>query len=581
MFLPPSKSRLAGITVLLCSLCLSAVFGLLHPAVVFAQSSAGEDIIIAVSAAASVTSFAADRSGSRMIDAEPDNTDYTKVITPQDYGAVGDGKHDDTSAIQQCIAENPHANIVFPKGIYNISKTIYLYGYRGGQHIDFGGARLRWKGAASKDAVMFEITDPDEDHLDTTGCKESRAYLEGGSFYGADKCGTAIMSNSYHATISDFKCYDFTRAMIVIGDVAKDRSMQNVVKNGVMMMSEITEQGWSEKNEVVGIEINEPDNFFREINVNRTRTGIRIIGSGNEFVNCHFTAQYQEIQDHYGDCYAVVLDPLDSGNIFSDEFLTCYFDNYKYCFWVEKPTAKVITVSNSKYFFINRQLTREDMPVFDSYILGNYSAQINVDQFTVIPCNGTLRFHDSSLVKNFNLEYYAASKESYIHTTYGINKEIIQPGLAPYLVASGERVPVASTATPWVPLKYYEIGCLMMPAEFPLTAMEGTTIRCVSPGEGIQEITLQYEPDSDSLIAKTASDKSGSGWSLLAGTPEIQETEGIKMRVVPLYLNTGVSDASMIKNVEIQYNMPVRGYLYTLRPIERENVSVLEEKPQP
>lgn len=581
-FIHLKKSRLVGPAAVVFGLCLYLAGTSMKSEVTMAFAESVMATNTAQEAAHAIEKDIHRAASSRNDDGEATIIDYSKVITPQEYGAVGDGKHDDTAAIQQCIAENPNANIIFPKGTYNISDTIYVYGSRGGQHIDFGGASLRWKGEDAKDTIMFEISDPEEDHLDTSGCRESRPHLEGGNFNGMDQCGTAIMSNSFHATISDFKCFDFTRAMIVIGTTEKDRSMQNVITNGMMLMTEGSKQGWSEKNEVVGIEINEPDNLFREINVNRTKTGIRIIGSGNEFTNCHFTAQYQEVQDQYSDSYAVVIDPLDSGHIFSDEFVTCYFDNYKYCFWAEKPTAKVITVSDSKYFFINRRLTKEDTPVFDSYILGNYSVQINVDQFTVIPCRGTLRFHDASQVKNFNLEYYANSKEAYNHTVYKINKDIQQPGLAPYLVTSGQSIPVISIANPWLPQKYYEIGCLMMPAEFPLSVMAETTIHCVSPGEGKQEITLQYEDSSDSLVTKSIMDNnSNGGWTLFAGRPEIQETDGIRMRVIRLYLNTGVSDASIIKIAQINYNAPVRGYLYTLDPIERGNVSVLAEQSQP
>jgi hypothetical protein len=44
-------------------------------------------------------------------------------VTPQMFGAVGDGKADDTDAIQNCI-NSGSSNIIFPKGTYLISKTL-------------------------------------------------------------------------------------------------------------------------------------------------------------------------------------------------------------------------------------------------------------------------------------------------------------------------------------------------------------------------------------------------------------------------------------------------------------------------
>ena len=47
-------------------------------------------------------------------------------ITPQMFGAVGDGVTNDTAAIQAAIDENNGATIVFPDGIYNISAPISM-----------------------------------------------------------------------------------------------------------------------------------------------------------------------------------------------------------------------------------------------------------------------------------------------------------------------------------------------------------------------------------------------------------------------------------------------------------------------
>lgn len=49
-------------------------------------------------------------------------------VTPQMFGAVGDGVHDDTEALQEAIifCENNHVSLYVPSGIYNVSDTLYI-----------------------------------------------------------------------------------------------------------------------------------------------------------------------------------------------------------------------------------------------------------------------------------------------------------------------------------------------------------------------------------------------------------------------------------------------------------------------
>ena len=53
--------------------------------------------------------------------------DYTSIVNVKDFGAVGDGINDDTTAIQNAIDSLPNGGVVwFPVGVYNITSTIYL-----------------------------------------------------------------------------------------------------------------------------------------------------------------------------------------------------------------------------------------------------------------------------------------------------------------------------------------------------------------------------------------------------------------------------------------------------------------------
>lgn len=53
---------------------------------------------------------------------ENDLENLTQCVTPQMYGAIGDGEHDDTEAIQKAL--NSGKVVYFPKGTYNISTPL-------------------------------------------------------------------------------------------------------------------------------------------------------------------------------------------------------------------------------------------------------------------------------------------------------------------------------------------------------------------------------------------------------------------------------------------------------------------------
>lgn len=78
------------------------------------------------------------------------------AVNPRDFGAIGDGVADDTTAIQRALSESHTGRVYFTKGVYRISETIAIPLKRNGQ-ISLkgtgGGARIVMTGSGP--AFMF------------------------------------------------------------------------------------------------------------------------------------------------------------------------------------------------------------------------------------------------------------------------------------------------------------------------------------------------------------------------------------------------------------------------------------------
>ena len=149
------------------------------------------------------------------------------IITPESYGAVGDGTTDCTVAINKCLRENPNSTIRFGSGIYLISDTLHAYGNIGGQTIIVGGATIKWKSSASRIKPMIDCN--------LSAGQEGRCTIVNGTFDGNNTCAYGVVLDSFHARITGSKIIDFTKAQLVVGDLNEDgtavKSLQAFVEN--------------------------------------------------------------------------------------------------------------------------------------------------------------------------------------------------------------------------------------------------------------------------------------------------------------------------------------------------------------
>lgn len=336
------------------------------------------------------------------------------IITPEKYGAVGDGITDDTAAINECLQANPNSTIVFRNGKYAVSDTLNIYGNQGGQTVILGGATLTWIGAADTSKAFIAINKVTD--------SESRAHIIGGTLMCNDLVGIGIFVNMFHSTLDTVKIFDPTNEAIRIGTSGNERSLQTVIRDCYMQISTNSAQGWSDENTLKGIAAYEPDGFVSNTNVNRFNTSVYLKSQGYEFVNCHFTASYKNRRtaaQGLAETKGVVIHPESEFVSNSNTFTNIYFDNHKYCFYGDIMNRVVCSIDNSKYFNMGHLVDGN----FEAFMLGGYVTYLNVDNFTIVPSSSCI-FYDASFCNNSNFQSLQMMKQDYKKTIYGLNTDI-------------------------------------------------------------------------------------------------------------------------------------------------------------
>lgn len=476
------------------------------------------------------------------------------IAKPENYGAKGDGVTDDTEAIQNCINDNPCGIVVFKGGVYCISDTITLEGNQSGVTLDFGSAQIKWIGATDQSKSMIHV-------VQTQNSIETRALITGGTFNGNCKCGIGLWADAFHTTLENFKTIDFTAEHVRVGQNPQKRSLQAVVKNGLVLMSKAGTLPWSESGNIIGISVLEPDNLFDNINVNRANCSVYIKTIGNSFVNCHFTRQSRNTPlDTLTDSYAVKIDPYSTMAIGTNIFTNCYFDNHKYVFYGEKSNRYVVTVSNSYYFWSGNEVENS---IVQCFMCGGNIVCMDVNNFTVVPAGENLQFFDATFCPDINLQYTQLLRQQYNKTIYSISdaaKEI--PYTAAHLAQPGEWIQVFRNNN--VPLNnYMVIGSIVFNGYLAnLDRCSPINFHYKNRAYGDVDFTVRLSPSSGIVLEDIHYNMGSKSIKFVISNPVQISLNGTNKCVSTIYL-TGVNTAlpSGFIFMSCNYNSPVTVYL--------------------
>jgi len=164
----------------------------------------------------------------------PTRSRGSKVISVKDYGAVGNGTHDDTSAIQAAINALPSTGgtVYIPDGTYLIDTTRRI-NLRSLMLLKMSsGAVLKAKTSSAKRAYILYLNGKNNVEIaggQLVGERETHHYASGTT----DEWNHGIsIINSNHVTVRDLRVAKCTGDGICIGGGAADVVIDNVVSTG-------------------------------------------------------------------------------------------------------------------------------------------------------------------------------------------------------------------------------------------------------------------------------------------------------------------------------------------------------------
>jgi hypothetical protein len=309
----------------------------------------------------------------------------TRLISAEDYGAIGDGVTDSTQAIQAAIDANPNSTITFKGGVYIISDTILLNADLDSVSLDLNGSTIKWNGAngsawSEGDPVSYI---PNTHHIfanppvmfgvsrrATTAQSAGQTVIKNGTIDGNHRASIAIQNIAFVSVFTQLRIQHFQYAGIYNGtdDGATYNLDDEMTSAGGMSTQTLISdcyfvrgEDMSARPKVSCIFITYPDNQIDNCVTNRTDIGITMRIGGNSVSNTHITTQYAQSPGDVGAAnykgVAVRLWPLNSGATQINLFDNCYFNAMKWVFYTYHDSEQAFTGANLRTICSNSHYT--------------------------------------------------------------------------------------------------------------------------------------------------------------------------------------------------------------------------------
>lgn len=306
---------------------------------------------------------------SAQINSEFLNEIENPYITPQMFGAVGDGITDDTDAIQNCINSVSIGTIFFPNGIYKVTSSIIV------KHSDQSkmSHTIRMdrnavlKAGVAMDAVLH--FQKDTTHINNN----MRDYLDGEMLEGGNIDGNGLASygvifdGNGRMSCHDTNVYDATVANVWIKEGRFNAWNMEISNNFNYALHD------SDHENVIGILNDSDDSHFWDIYLSWCKYGIVNNKAG-------FYERVHGVMGNYGYVGSIFV---QQGNDNISTYINCYSDNYHTAY---KTTGSCTFINPVAFYWMTAaELAAHTKPkVFDLSGL-NVSDDVIVDGLNISP----------------------------------------------------------------------------------------------------------------------------------------------------------------------------------------------------
>lgn len=274
------------------------------------------------------------------------------VVNVKSYGVKGDGVTDDTTAIQDCINDNPLRTIYFPDGTYLVSEHLYT------NATDTEKVYLK----LDKNAIIKASNDFSDDFViiigetgtaTAYGSSSNKSGIEGGTIDCNNRTSGVNIQNIHLGKILDISIINSNLIGIQIDRT--NNSSSDIYVNNVDLRG-------TDGNNVnsIGLLLNGGDNNIDMLRTTGFHVGIKILSGGNYFSNCHPLYSIQLETTNYNTSIGYEIQGQNNyfSDCYSDNFSTCFQVNGEYkwignnlfCFWYNNESDKEHTAIKLKYY---------------------------------------------------------------------------------------------------------------------------------------------------------------------------------------------------------------------------------------
>lgn len=300
-------------------------------------------------------------------------TKEATVVTPEAFGATGDGETDDYTAIQKMFDETRSGVIVFnPYKQYRITKPLYIWGGYTTLTILLGS--IIYDGLITDEAVITLKEELSKgDNFGRGGIKLFGGYVNANKMCG---CGVRIY-NTFHSCLTNVKIANFMKYGIdvgsddVISGVISTRSTQAIITGCYI-------DNFSNGFNGSCIRLLHTDNNISNCVTNGGQYGIELVYGGNFISNCHFTIYADVIKNPNLDMAFIYNNVINATAVQTNSFDNCYFNgSIKYVVQNNKDNS-LVTVFNGCSVILGR-----DTVGYTCYIKNSFDSALQINDLNV------------------------------------------------------------------------------------------------------------------------------------------------------------------------------------------------------